>query len=56
MVYFTDGFGESEIPRPKTYRNLWVVIDDTKNLSVRNPYGDVKSLSADKGFQNLRNR
>lgn len=44
LVYFTDGFGETEIPRPKTYRNLWVVIGDEENLSVSNPYGAVISL------------
>lgn len=50
MVYFTDGFGDSEIPRPRTYRNLWVIMDDVKNLSLSEPYGDVKSLSEDDDF------
>lgn len=44
LIYFTDGFGEYEIPKPRTYRNIWVVFDDEKNLSVREPYGIVLSL------------
>ena len=39
LIYFTDGYGEREIPRPMTYRNIWVVFDDTRNLSLREPYG-----------------
>lgn len=56
MVYFTDGFGDYEIPKPKTYRNLWVVLHDVKNLSCKNPYGDVKSLSMDNDWKNMKNR
>lgn len=41
VVFFTDGFGEEAIPKPRTYRNLWVVLDDANNLSVENPYGSV---------------
>lgn len=41
LIYFTDGYGEREIPRPKTYRNLWVILGNPKNLSVREPYGAV---------------
>lgn len=46
LVYFTDGFGESEIPKPKTYRNLWVVLGKASNLSVENPYGAVAALQS----------
>lgn len=56
MIYFTDGYGEYEIPKPKTYRNLWVVLKDTKCLSLKEPYGDVKSLSMDNDYKNLKNR
>ena len=35
LIYFTDGFGEREIPKPKTYRNLWVVFDDERHLSLK---------------------
>lgn len=41
LIYFTDGYGERAIPRPKTYRNLWVVLGDTRNLSLKEPYGMV---------------
>lgn len=56
MIYFTDGYGEYEIPKPMTYRNLWVVLKDTKCLSLKEPYGDVKSLSMDNDYKNLKNR
>lgn len=55
MVYFTDGYGDYEIPKPKTYRNLWVVLHDTKCLSLKEPYGDVKSLSMDDDFKKMKN-
>lgn len=44
LIYFTDGYGEREIPRPKTYRNLWVVLRNENNLSLKNPYGTVVAL------------
>ena len=44
LIYFTDGFGESKIPKPMTYRNLWVVFDDERHLSVKEPYGVVLKL------------
>ena len=44
LIYFTDGYGESVIPRPRTYRNLWVVIGDARHLSVEEPYGAVVTL------------
>ncbi len=44
LIYFTDGYGEREIPRPKTYRNLWVIIDDARHLSLKEPYGAVLTL------------
>jgi predicted metal-dependent peptidase len=47
MVYFTDGYGDSQIPRPRTFRNLWVVLQDEKYLSLKEPYGEVKALRKD---------
>lgn len=44
LIYFTDGFGEDSISKPKTLRNIWVVLDDVDNLSLENPYGDVVAL------------
>lgn len=41
LIYFTDGYGESSIPRPRTYRNLWVILGKTDNLSVKEPFGKV---------------
>lgn len=39
LIYFTDGFGERKIPKPRTYRNLWVVLDNAENLSLKESYG-----------------
>jgi len=47
MVYFTDGYGDSEIPKPRTLRNLWIVIDSEENLSLAEPFGEVKALKKD---------
>lgn len=44
MIYFTDGYGEREIPKPKTYRNIWVVVGDARHLSLKEPYGAVLTL------------
>lgn len=44
LIYFTDGFGEDTIPRPKTYRNLWVILGDERDLSLKEPYGSVISM------------
>lgn len=44
LIYFTDGYGEDEIPKPKTYCNLWVIIGGAQQLSVKEPYGVVLSL------------
>lgn len=53
MVYFTDGYGDSSIPKPKTYRNLWVIMNDEKCLSLEEPYGDVKSIKTDPGYKHF---
>lgn len=51
MVYFTDGYGDYEIPRPKTYRNLWVITQgEASCLSLREPYGEVKSIATDPDY------
>lgn len=44
LIYFTDGYGENSIPKPKTYRNIWVVFDNARHLSVEEPYGAVVTL------------
>lgn len=41
LIYFTDGYGEKRIPRPLTYRNLWVITGSTDELSLDEPYGAV---------------
>lgn len=47
MIYFTDGYGDYEIPRPRTFRNLWVITGDDareSNLSLNKPYGEVRTM------------
>ena len=44
LIYFTDGYGEDKIPKPRTYRNMWVVIGNKKHLSLDEPYGTVLSM------------
>ena len=45
LIYFTDGYGESSIPKPMTYRNIWVILDGKKEeLSVKEPYGAVLEM------------
>lgn len=51
MIYFTDGYGDDSIPKPHTHKNIWVVLQDAKNLSVKEPYGKVLSLKDDPKFK-----
>ena len=44
LIYFTDGYGEDKIPKPLTYRNLWVITGRRNELSLKNPYGAVVSF------------
>lgn len=49
LIYFTDGYGEEKIPRPLSYRNLWIVLGDKECLSLKEPYGAVISMSTGGG-------
>lgn len=49
LIYFTDGYGEDKIPKPLTYRNLWVITGHSEELSLKNPYGAVI------GFEEVEN-
>ena len=44
LIYFTDGFGEEQIPKPFTYKNMWVIVDRDNYLSLKEPYGVKLSL------------
>lgn len=48
LLYFTDGYGESNIPKPMTYRNIWVIVDEENYLSLKEPYGIKLALKEDK--------
>lgn len=41
LIYFTDGYGDDSIPKPRTYRNLWVILGNKDALSLKEPYGTV---------------
>jgi predicted metal-dependent peptidase len=44
LIYFTDGYGETKIPKPMTYRNIWVVFGDSRHLSLQESYGVALTL------------
>lgn len=54
LLYFTDGFGEESIPKPKTYKNLWIVFDDKRNLSLSKAYGEVITLNTTTDYHTKR--
>lgn len=58
LIYFTDGMGDREIPKPLVYRMLWVLPagysgnDQVKcALSVKEPYGDIIHMNTDMMFR-----
>ena len=52
MIYFTDGYGDYKIPKPLTYKNLWVIVGGSESsLSVENPYGEVRALRDDTDYK-----
>lgn len=53
-IYFTDGYGEAEIPKPRVQKMMWVVLDDVQNLSVKEPYGPVCSLVDDEKYKSMK--
>lgn len=45
LIYFTDGVGEKELEiKPINRKTLWVICGD-EELSLRNPYGEIKRIS-----------
>ena len=52
MIYFTDGYGDYKIPKPLTYKNLWVIVGGSESsLSVENSYGEVRALRDDTDYK-----
>lgn len=47
LLFFSDGFGESEVDYGILSEIIWVITDDTNNLSVRDPKGKVLELKVD---------
>ena len=48
LIYFTDGIGEKELSvKPINKKTIWVV-SGNEELSLKNPYGEVKRINAEK--------
>ena len=48
LIYFTDGIGEKELSiKPINKKTIWVV-SGNEELSLKNPYGDVKRINAER--------
>lgn len=48
LIYFTDGVGEKELEiKPVNKKTIWV-ISGNEELSLRNPYGQVKHINTEK--------
>lgn len=41
LIYFTDGFADRTINKPRTFRILWMITGVAENLSLSKPYGAV---------------
>lgn len=54
LIYFTDGKGEERLKVvPKGYQVLWIISGRGEELSLKEPYGVVKKLSAVKTTDNI---
>lgn len=53
LIYFTDGYGDGEIPKPKVRQTVWVLIGGDY-LSLKNPYGDVVLIDGEKTIKRSR--
>lgn len=48
VIYFTDGWGESELSvKPLNYNNIWVLTEKASDLSIKHPYGRVLEMNID---------
>lgn len=57
VVFFTDGGGETQLDaRPKCHKLLWVLTRGNEDdMSLMEPYGEIKLLELDKKFKNMLN-
>lgn len=53
LIYFTDGYGDGEIPKPKVRQTVWVLTDGDY-LSLKKPYGDVVTIDGDTSIKRRR--
>ena len=51
LIFFTDGGGENDIPRPQVYKTIWLLPSESYRLSVREPYGKILYLDSDDQFK-----
>lgn len=48
LIYFTDGVGERELEvKPINKKTIWVV-SGNEELSLKNPYGEIKRINTEK--------
>ena len=45
LVYFTDGYGDTNIPKPKVKHILWVLTGGSKTLSLYRTYGKIITIN-----------
>ena len=48
LIYFTDGVGEKELSVKPINRNTIWVVSGNQELSLKNPYGEVKRINSEK--------
>lgn len=53
LIYFTDGYGDGEIPKPKVRQTVWVLTGGDY-LSLKKPYGDVVLIDGEKTIKRSR--
>ncbi len=47
LIYFTDGYGEKSIPKPFVKKVLWIIVDSSLHISLKEPYGMVLPVTPD---------
>ena len=48
LIYFTDGVGEKELSVKPINKNIIWVVSGNEELSLKNPYGEVKRINTEK--------
>lgn len=54
LVYFTDGEGEVSIPEPRVHKMLWILPENSCNLSTVPVYGKILTLDTDAKYRMIK--